>query len=742
MALLSFSTRANRRARPQRGVIVLSAALIAAYGASTFWSLQRTHDQALRDAGARLESMARSAATSTARSLFETDAMLSGIEQIVATVLPTPALDGASLRTVLEQFNNQSLAVRDILILDASGMVVNRANVGDSGARSYRDRGFFTAHRPGAMPGLFIGDLARDPVDGAWTIMLSRPLMRDGVRLGVIAAEVPVANFTEFYDSITADSDIRIALLLDNGRLAAGRSDPGAAIGGTSAAAQAVSAAAAHNQAGLIETRADAGGVRVALRSFRAVTARPLIVTAAHDRDEILSRWYRERNTSLAEFALFAATVGSLAWFAVRALCAGQFAAARLRRSEARLKRQSSLLQSTLESMGEGLSVFDARGRLSARNRRFCELLELPADLPIGVSLREILTRQAVHGDFGDVEPQAEVSRRLLQFYHDVPAVKERVTRSSRILQIRRSSMPDGAVVSLYSDITEFKAGEHRLLEARSQAELANHSKSEFLANMSHELRTPLNAVIGFTEIISQELFGPIGNEKYLEYIKDVHASSLHLLSIINDVLDMSKIEAGKLELQKEAVTLQNVMADVIRIVHERAGSRDIALESDLIDESVMIWADERAMKQIFLNLLSNAIKFSKEGGSVQIRVRNGQPEFAVVEIEDHGIGMDADEQERALQPFGQAKPATTRNYGGTGLGLPITKGLVEAHGGTLTILSRPGEGTTVRLMLPTQPESPIFAVATATWADAAPSCDRWRSGEPTAIFPGRRMLL
>ena len=457
------------------------------------------------------------------------------------------------------------------------------------------------------------------------------------------------------------------------------------------------------------------------LRSFRAVTARPLIVTAAHDRDEILSRWYRERNTSLAEFALFAATVGSLAWFAVRALRAGQFAAARLRRSEARLKRQSSLLQSTLESMGEGLSVFDARGRLSARNRRFCELLELPADLPIGVSLREILTRQAVRGDFGDVEPQAEVSRRLLQFYHDVPAVKERVTRSSRILQIRRSSMPDGAVVSLYSDITEFKAGEHRLLEARSQAELANHSKSEFLANMSHELRTPLNAVIGFTEIISQELFGPIGNEKYLEYIKDVHASSLHLLSIINDVLDMSKIEAGKLELQKEAVTLQNVMADVIRIVHERAGSRDIALESDLIDESVMIWADERAMKQIFLNLLSNAIKFSKEGGSVQIRVRNGQPEFAVVEIEDHGIGMDADEQERALQPFGQAKPATTRNYGGTGLGLPITKGLVEAHGGTLTILSRPGEGTTVRLMLPTQPESPIFAVATATWADAAP---------------------
>ncbi|HEV2099912.1 MAG TPA: ATP-binding protein [Stellaceae bacterium] len=430
---------------------------------------------------------------------------------------------------------------------------------------------------------------------------------------------------------------------------------------------------------------------------------------------KILDRWRRERNTSLAEFALFAATVASLAWFAVRALRVRQFAEASLRRSEARLKRRNSLLQSTLESIGEGLSVFDARGRLSARNRRFCELLELPADLPIGAPLREILTCQALRGDFGDVDPQAEVDRRLELFYRDVPTVKDRVTRSSKILQIRRSAMPDGAVVSVYSDITELKAGEHKLLQARTQAELANHSKSEFLANMSHELRTPLNAVIGFTEIIAQELFGPIGNEKYLEYVKDVHSSSLHLLSIINDVLDMSKIEAGKLELQKEAVTLQNVMADVIRIVHERAGARDIALSSELTDEAVVIWADERAMKQIFLNLLSNAIKFSKEGGCVHIRVSNEGSEFAIVEVEDHGIGMDIEEQERALQPFGQAKPATTRNYGGTGLGLPITKGLVEAHGGTLTIISRPGEGTTVRLVLPTQPEGPIFAVPTAT---------------------------
>jgi len=253
------------------------------------------------------------------------------------------------------------------------------------------------------------------------------------------------------------------------------------------------------------------------------------------------------------------------------------------------------------------------------------------------------------------------------------------------------------------SDITDIKSSERKLIQARSQAEMANRSKSEFLANMSHELRTPLNAIIGFSEIISDELFGPMGNEKYLEYMKDIHKSSLFLLLIITDVLDMSKIEAGKLELSKEVLNIQDVVADVVRMMNERAASRGIELIAQTFDVKVDIWADKRALKQIFLNLLSNAIKFSKDGGKVYVRVIADQPSLAVVEFEDHGIGMDEEEQERAMQPFGQAKPATTRNYGGTGLGLPISKGLVEAHGGNLTIESRPGCGTVVRVVLPTE---------------------------------------
>ncbi len=372
---------------------------------------------------------------------------------------------------------------------------------------------------------------------------------------------------------------------------------------------------------------------------------------------------------------------------------------------------EARLLQSTLENIGEGLSVFDSQGRLIAWNSRFCELLELPPDLPVGAPLRDILMLQAARGDFGRDDPSAEVAKRLDWFYRDVPTTKERVTPRGRTLQISRRAMPDGAIVSVYSDITDLKESERKLIQARSQAEMANHAKSEFLANMSHELRTPLNAIIGFSEIIAHELFGPLGNEKYLDYMKDIHQSSLHLLSIINDVLDMSKIEAGKLELSKEPLNIRHLIGDVVRMMRERAENRGVELVTKLSDGEVNIWADERAMKQIFLNLLSNAIKFSRQRGEVCIRVLSAEPDLAVVEFEDHGIGMNEEELERALQPFGQAKPSTTRNYGGTGLGLPITKGLIEAHGGKLAIESCAGKGTIARVSLPTE-RNPAMAGA------------------------------
>ena len=241
------------------------------------------------------------------------------------------------------------------------------------------------------------------------------------------------------------------------------------------------------------------------------------------------------------------------------------------------------------------------------------------------------------------------------------------------------------------------------MVQARTQAELANNAKTNFLANMSHELRTPMNAIIGFAEVVSNEILGPMTDKKYLEYVKDIHSSGLHLLSIINDVLDMAKIEAGKFDLANAPLSISQVVADAVRMVREQAHQHDIELVATLPPEEVTLVGDERAIKQALLNILSNAVKFSKPGGRVDIRVRQDDVQGVTLEVEDHGIGMSKDVMVRALQPFEQADSSTARVYGGTGLGLPIAKGLAEAQGGTLTLESCEDRGTRVRIVLPTQ---------------------------------------
>jgi signal transduction histidine kinase len=371
---------------------------------------------------------------------------------------------------------------------------------------------------------------------------------------------------------------------------------------------------------------------------------------------------------------------------------------------EESLRRRSKLLEQTLEQIDEGISVFDREGRLVAWNSHFVELLDLPSDLSEGIELAEILWIQARRGDFGPVDCDEAVRKRIEAFFEDVPTARERITPTGRILEIRRHILDDGAAVTRYADVTEQKIAEVKRAQASAEADFANRAKTEFLAHMSHELRTPLNAIIGFSELICEGLICPVLDKKSLEYIGDIHSSGLLLLAIVNDVLDMSKIESGKLELLFEQVAVQRVIAETIPIVSKLAHSRGLEIVFNAPQEDITIVADERALKQIVLNLVSNAIKFSNEGGRVEIGTAIHETKGLLLSIEDRGIGMTSEELERALQPFAQAKPTTTRTHGGTGLGLPIVKGLVDAHGGNLIIESTPGEGTIVRVMLPPQP--------------------------------------
>ncbi len=250
-------------------------------------------------------------------------------------------------------------------------------------------------------------------------------------------------------------------------------------------------------------------------------------------------------------------------------------------------------------------------------------------------------------------------------------------------------------------DITERKAADEAMRLAKEQADFANRAKTEFLANMSHELRTPLNAVIGFSEIIMKEMFGPAGRPEYVEYAHDIHDSGRLLLELINDILDMSKIEAGKKELQDSVIDIGRVMLSSVRLVHPRAELGRVAIEVDLPPDLPTVRAEELSMKQIITNLLTNAVKFTPEGGKVVLSARVEADGWMAMTVTDTGIGIAAEDMDKALAPFGQIESSLSNKTQGTGLGLPLAQALVELHGGSLDLESVPGSGTTVTIRLP-----------------------------------------
>lgn len=261
----------------------------------------------------------------------------------------------------------------------------------------------------------------------------------------------------------------------------------------------------------------------------------------------------------------------------------------------------------------------------------------------------------------------------------------------------------DGEVVALYGimqDITQQKEHEQALREAKEAAENAYASKSRFLANMSHELRTPLNAIIGFSDLIQKQMLGPLGNERYLDYMGSIRESGQHLLDLISDILDMSKIEAGKYELTLEKVNMTQLVRASVQMMEARAMDGKLTLRADLPSEDVILPADRRAIKQIMLNLLSNAVKFTESGGRVDVRLMDGV-DAVTVQVQDSGIGIPAHKIADVLKPFEQVSNAFTRRHEGSGLGLAITKDLVELHGGTIQIDSRLNQGTNVTIRIP-----------------------------------------
>jgi len=283
----------------------------------------------------------------------------------------------------------------------------------------------------------------------------------------------------------------------------------------------------------------------------------------------------------------------------------------------------------------------------------------------------------------------------LLQFAIDV-AVVTVIVATPIIVYAQLIIRALGASRRALKQVTE------HLAIAVDAAEQANVAKSQFLANMSHELRTPLNAVIGFSDMIQSQQFGPVGNPRYLDYVKDIGKSGHHLLSIINDILDLSKIEAGRTSVQdEEEFNVAAVLEATMRMMRPLAEREGVALEASLDGRGLRLVAVERMVCQILLNLLSNAIKFTPPGGRVTLSAVRTAEGGLLIAVADTGLGMAAHEIKIALTPFGQIRNAHSRKHAGTGLGLPLAKAMMELHGGSLRVASAPGQGTTVSVHFP-----------------------------------------
>jgi signal transduction histidine kinase len=284
----------------------------------------------------------------------------------------------------------------------------------------------------------------------------------------------------------------------------------------------------------------------------------------------------------------------------------------------------------------------------------------------------------------------------------DDPSAGEFQLDDGRWLRVGRSAARDGSVLLVLSDISDAKERERRARVETEEAQAESRAKSSFLANMSHELRTPLNAVIGFSEIMSGEMFGPLGDRHYRQYAADILQSGQHLLAVINSVLDLAKSEAGKLQINAEPCDLGAILADCVAMMREQSARAGLTLDAGPLDTQVIVAGEPAKLRQIFLNLLSNAIKFTDAGGRVMLSADAASAGHIAVTVADNGIGMTNDDVAVALAPFGQVDNRLARRYEGTGLGLPLANAMVELHGGTLAITSAPEVGTRVTVTLPT----------------------------------------
>jgi PAS domain S-box-containing protein len=666
--------------------VLLVLALVAVYGAYS----RRDTEQQLAQAA---EALARLAASQAQQSLLAADVALAQVSEELEAATPE----------LMPSERGRRVLRRNKRLVDQ----IHRLTVFERGGPARYDTFSLLAQRaadlpPGIAPdgnhGLRISPPFEDGASGLTVFAIARD-MRDmgAVPGGMVVAEIDPRHFADFQRVIDPMyPGVEVLLIAPNGIILARHPQPLTAIGtevGRSIATWLITSIQADGRSFVAP-----GAIDGIARTYvtRRLTGYPITMLVGVDRAAALDQWQDQIESLLVMTVVLAGVITALITLIVIQLKRRERSEAALARSEAAAHKLALVAARTQN----GVMITDAAGRIEWSNEGFTQLM--------GLSAEEACGRDPV----ALADPAGEASERVAAIREDLAAgraidieFRRGEGDATRWLRMQIAPVRDasGAIanqVAVLSDVTDTHRLQEAAIAARDSAEAASRAKSEFLANMSHELRTPLNAVIGFSEIMKNEIFGPVG-ERYREYVQNIHASGNHLLSLINDVLDLSKVEAHKFKLSEDLVDLDALLDECLSSVRVAADKGHIALAHGGDPATPLVVCDERAVRQVMLNLLSNAIKFTPPGGTVSTRLgctNDGDIEFAVA---DSGIGIAPNDLDRIMQPFEQVQSGFTRTRPGTGLGLALSRRFVELHGGSIAITSELGRGTTVTVRLP-----------------------------------------